>query len=178
MSTDGTACSPRPWPQVPACYGWLSLDRRGRWRLQGEPVTHRGLLAFLNQHYASEEDGAWFVQNGPQRVFVRLDYTPFVLRMGADGGLLTHTEAAAGPASAVHVDDEGSVLIATAAGIGLLDDRELPAFVDECRGADGAAAEIEAVLACAGVSWRGLPVQPIGRAEVAARYGFRADPQP
>jgi hypothetical protein len=33
-------------PEVPACYGWLSLDRRGRWRLRGETVTHAGLKAF------------------------------------------------------------------------------------------------------------------------------------
>ena len=24
------------WPDVPACYEWLALDRRGQWRLQGE----------------------------------------------------------------------------------------------------------------------------------------------
>ena len=31
------------WPNVPAVYGWMSLDRRGRWCLQGEPVVHRTL---------------------------------------------------------------------------------------------------------------------------------------
>ena len=68
------------WPNVPACYDWLSLDRRGDWRLQGERVTHHGFIALLNRQYGVDEHGCWFVQNGPQRVFVRLDYTPWVFR--------------------------------------------------------------------------------------------------
>lgn len=166
---------PRAWPQVPACYGWLSLDRRGRWRLQGEPVVHPGLLAFLDNHY--HHDGAdWFVQNGPQRVFVSLEYTPLVLRLRADGSVVLHTGADAGELAAAHVDDEGNVLLLCAAGIGVLDDRDLPAFLADCRLADGSVAEVEAVVAGEDVRWRGLPLQPIARAEVAARYGFRAEP--
>ena len=34
------------WPNVPDCRGWLSLDRRGQWRLQGSPVRHAGLAEF------------------------------------------------------------------------------------------------------------------------------------
>src|SRR5262245_55155172 len=26
------------WPNVPALYGWLRLDRRGRWLIQGETI--------------------------------------------------------------------------------------------------------------------------------------------
>lgn len=173
-----TADTLPPWPQVPACYGWLSLDRRGGWRLQGEPVTHGGLLAFLNHNYRGDDSGDWYVQNGPQRVYVGLAYTPLVLRLQADGRILAHTGADAGAASVAHVDDEGSVLLLTAAGIGLVDDRDLPDFVAECRLADGAPAEIEALLAGADVRWRGLPLQPIARAEVAGRYRFTPDPQP
>lgn len=165
-----------PWPQVPACYGWLSLDRRGGWRLRGEPVEHGGLLAFLNHNYRSD-GGDWFVQNGPQRVFVSLAYTPLVLRLQTDGRITTHTGADAGAARTVHVDDEGNVLVLTEAGIGLVDDRDLPDFIGECRLADGEPAEVEAVLAGEGVSWRGLPLRAIARAEVAGHYRFRPDPQ-
>ena len=66
------------WPNVPACYDWLSLDRRGDWRLQGERVTHRGLIEFMNRQYGSDETGRWFVQNGPQRVYVELAATPWI----------------------------------------------------------------------------------------------------
>ena len=34
------------WPNVPDCRGWLSLDRRGQWRLQGSVVRHAGLAEF------------------------------------------------------------------------------------------------------------------------------------
>jgi hypothetical protein len=79
------------WPNVPACYGWLSLDRRGRWRLRGEAVTHAGLKDFLNRQYAHDEDGNYFVQNGPQRVFVELDVHAVGLAPDGGGRLLeTH----------------------------------------------------------------------------------------
>ena len=55
------------WPNVPACYEWLSLDRRGDWRLRGERVTHRGLIDFINRQYAVDETGRGVVHNGPQR---------------------------------------------------------------------------------------------------------------
>ena len=32
------------WPNVPACYGWLALDRRGRWRMRDEHAQAHGLL--------------------------------------------------------------------------------------------------------------------------------------
>ena len=61
------------WPDVPAVYGWLSLDRRGRWCLRGEAVTHRGAVQFINRNYDHTSDGRWYFQNGPQRVFVDLE---------------------------------------------------------------------------------------------------------
>lgn len=27
------------WPNVPALYGWLPLDRHGRWRIRGETIS-------------------------------------------------------------------------------------------------------------------------------------------
>jgi len=170
------------WPNVPACYGWLSLDRRGCWRLQGEPVVHAGLIDFLNRYYTADDGGNWFVQNGPQRVFVQLEYTPLVLRLEVDGRLTAHTGASAGAAIGAFIDDEGNVLVHTAAGIGLLDDRELAAFVDACRRADGApageAAVLDVMAGGAGVFWMGLPVQAVARRNVPARFGFRAAPAP
>ena len=78
------------WPSVPECKGWLAFDRRGIWRMRnefaqanhlaGEPIKHEGLIAFIERNFAHNEKGAWFFQNGPQRVFVDLDYTPFIAR--------------------------------------------------------------------------------------------------
>lgn len=170
------------WPDVPACYDWLSLDRRGAWRLQGERVVHGGLVRFLNAGYASDGAGNWLVRNGPQRVFVTLDYAPWVLRLEADGGVVTHTGVAAGAVEAVHLDEEGCVLLQTAVGPGLLDDRDLVAFIAACRGVDGGAADDSALLSVMqggdGVFWRGLPLQAVARDEVPARFGFCPRPRP
>lgn len=174
---------PARWPNVPASFGWLSLDRRGGWRLQGEPVTHSGLVEFLNRNYGCDEAGRWFVQNGPQRVFATLDYTPLVLRLELDGGVTAHTGAAAGPADTVYLDDEGSVLLNTAHGIGLLDDRDLAGFIADCRREDGTPASDEDFFdvmrgGFLGLFWRGKRLQPIGHDEVAGHFGFEPNPVP
>lgn len=170
------------WPTVPACHGWLSLDRRGNWRLQGERVAHPGLLALLNGHYQCDATGAWFVQNGPQRVFVTLAYTPWVLRLQTDDQLVAHTGRPVRALSALHLDEAGNVLLHSELGIGLLDDRDLPALLAQCRLADGQPADDEALLhrpdAPTQIRWRGHSFLPIRQAEVATRFGYRPTPHP
>ncbi|MCC7312345.1 MAG: DUF2946 family protein [Sulfuritalea sp.] len=170
------------WPYVPACYGWLSLDRRGRWRLKGEIVSHAGLIAFINSRYGPDDSGNWIFSNGPQAVYVALEYTPLVLRLQVDGALIAHTGAMTGPATAAYIDDEGSALLETSLGFGLLDDRELVGFLGACIDVRGAPATDEALLAAiagdAQLFWQGMPLQRIRRRDVALRFGFRPDPCP
>lgn len=172
------------WPDVPACYGWLSLDRRGGWRLQGEPITHGGLIAFLNASYGADAEGNWLIHNGPQRVYVALDYLPLVVRLQPDGGLRAHTGLACSASGCAFLDDEGNALIETENGPALVDDRDLAAFLAEVRDARGAAAD-EASLAATmqgahepTLFWRELPLLPIARARVAQHFGFQPQPQP
>jgi hypothetical protein len=141
------------WPNVPAVYGWLSLDRRGNWLIKGERIGNAALREFIGRNYEADPRGRWFFQNGPQRVYVNLAYTPLVVRFEGDA-LVDHCGR---PFVAKHtmVDDEGSVLVASGAMVALLDDRDL------ARVADGAEA---------------LPV--ISRAEVPGKFGFQADPRP
>ena len=170
------------WPTIPACYGWLSLNRRGCWKLKGEGISHAGLIAFINSRYAADDSGNWIVRNGPQAVFVALDYTPFVLRLDLDDRLTAHTGAAAGLASAAYLDEEGNILLQTALGVGLLDDRDLPAFVAACRNATGKPADEDALLEImnegSAVVWHSLPVQPIRRCDAADFFGFCPNPKP
>jgi hypothetical protein len=53
------------WPDVPALFGWLSLDRRGRWRIRGEVITRPQIVDTINPNYAADEHGRWYFQNGP-----------------------------------------------------------------------------------------------------------------
>src|SRR5262245_1860887 len=104
------------WPNVPAVYGWLSLDRRGNWRIKEERIGNEALREFIARNYEADSRGRWFFQNGPQRVYVRLAYTPLVLRH--DGDALFDHCGRPFVATEVFQDDEGSVLMAGANGVG------------------------------------------------------------
>jgi hypothetical protein len=147
------ARSTAKWPDVPAVYGWLGLDRRGQWRIKGERVTHRGLREFIARNYQPDAQGRWYFQNGPQRVFVTLAYTPLVLHY-EDERLVDHCGRVVEPAG-MYLDDEGSVLIEGGTAIGLLDDRDLERF-----------AEV------------GEQLPRLSRREVPRRFGFSPDPAP
>lgn len=69
------------WPDVPHVYGWLSLTARGQWRMRGEPIANAAIRDFIGRNYGCDEDGRWFFQNGPQRVYVTLELTPWVYRV-------------------------------------------------------------------------------------------------
>ena len=139
------------WPNVPAVYGWLSLDRRGNWRIKGEKIGNAALQEFIGRNYQPDERGCWFFQNGPQRVFVSLAYTPLVVHH-EDDGLFDHRGKLFRP-SAFFQDDEGSVLVEGEGQVGLLDDRDLMRYAEQ---ADQ------------------LP--RIARSAVAKRFGFVPDP--
>jgi hypothetical protein len=139
------------WPDVPAVYGWLALDRRGNWLIKGEKIGNVGLREFIARNYEADARGCWYFQNGPQRVFVSLAYTPLVVRHDGER-LLDHRDRPF-VARRLFLDDEGSVLVLGEAGIALLDDRDLERYADR-------ADEMERLL----------------RNDVAARFGFVPDP--
>lgn len=172
------------WPNVPACYGWLSLDRRGQWRMRGEAVTHAGLASFLNRQYGHDEHGNYFVQNGPQRVFVELDYTPWVLRLTSENTLQTHTGEPVEEILAAAFDEEGNLLLEFPQGIGLLCDRDLAPLLACLRDESGEPADDAALLELLAqapgtlssmtLHWNGrkVPLRVRQRAKIARCYGF------
>ena len=141
------------WPDVPDVYGWLSLDRRGNWLLKGERIGNAVFREFIARNYEADARGCWYFQNGPQRVFVKLAYTPLVLHFEGDA-LFDHCGRPFAQGQAF-LDEEGSVLMQGAQSIGLLDDRDLARYADRAEGLPG--------IAC-----RAVP----------DRYGFIADPSP
>jgi hypothetical protein len=141
------------WPGVPAVYGWLALDRRGNWRIKDEKVANPALRDFICRNYEADSHGQWFFQNGPQRVYVKLAYTPLVLHYEGDR-LTDHCGRPFAPGT-TFVDEEGSVLVSGGGTIGLLDDRELARFADD-----------------------GDRLPRIESKDLAVRFGFVADPSP
>ncbi|TDV01433.1 DUF2946 family protein [Paraburkholderia caballeronis] len=175
------------WPNVPHCTGWLRLDARGNWRMRdeaaqaqhapGTPIRHAALLGFINRNYECDALGQWFFQNGPQRVYVELEYTPWVVRLSRDdGGLPVLTDQAGQPfvPAAAFVDDAGSVLFAdgsTPERIAVLHDHDLGLFSEHAELADDGSGGT--------FHWRedvALSLQPVLRDEVAKRFGFVASP--
>lgn len=112
------------WPNVPAVFGWLSLDRRGRWSIKDELITRPQIVETINANYAADEFGRWYFQNGPQRGYMRLAYAPFVLRMNGNE-LMTHTSQRVEHIARAYLDEEGSLLFVTEHGPGLLIDTDL-----------------------------------------------------
>lgn len=105
------------WPNVPALFGWLSLDRRGRWLVQGETISHPRIIEVINRNYAADEHGRWYFQNGPQRGYMQLESAPLVLFVSDDGRqLVTHTGLAVEQVRAAHLDEEGALVLVTEHG--------------------------------------------------------------
>ena len=125
------------WPHVPDCFGWLGLDSRGQWLMRddrvqqagtfqsghagskGSVLRHEKLIEFIHRNYDHDEQGRWFFQNGPQRVYVELEAAPFVWRLNeefkptAQTGQITQ-------ALACLVDETGRVFLQTPLGLGLV----------------------------------------------------------
>jgi hypothetical protein len=184
------------WPNVPACYGWLALDARGAWRMRderaqhlnlpGDKVTQPKLLGFINRNYMADGRGCWYFQNGPQRVYLNLEATPYIARTDPQHGLVLHTGEAFGPLERAYLTEAGELILEGGGKVAQLDDRDVAQLMNGLE-LDGKAAGDEALMA-----WlegaqgelqlccqdRLAPVDRIARADVAARFGFQRLPAP
>ena len=191
------------WPDVPDCYGWLALDRRGQWRMRdeftqqnnlpGQVIKHQSLNEFISRNYARDTQGKYFFQNGPQRVFITLDATPWIVRMiPSDQGvkLLTQCQSPIEPTAALS-DEKGNIYIVgniaqvvyeesdraqfklqTTESIALLHDHDLDLF------SELATLKEEACSFGGSWGWHGkqLPLDPIHSSELANRFDYLAQP--
>ena len=122
------------WPNVPYCYGWLGLDARGNWRMRderaqhlnlpGDKLNHAALVAFIVRNYAADERGCWYFQNGPQRVYVQLEATPYIVRTDPATGWLLHTGAALGLIDEAVLTASGALVLRSGDVVAQLDDRD------------------------------------------------------
>lgn len=162
------------WPNVPDCYGWLGLDARGHWYMRndaaqgvgsfqsglpnakGSRVDHEKLKAFIERNYASDAQGRWFFQNGPQRVYVELENTPWIWRVDNTGAVHSHTGQAA-QVQAVLQDQWGHVYLHTALGLGLVYTQDVACLADA-------------------LEQHAWPVQECVWAQLPERFGFVRSP--
>lgn len=175
------------WPRVPACHGWLGLSARGQWFMrddaaqaagtfaqgfaggsEGQPLMgmtaargselrHEALIAFIGRNYQSDDQGRWFFQNGPQRVYVELQATPLVWRLSPDGSLTDHTGQPA-RVSQVVSDERGWLYFQCERGLGLVH-------------------TLDTAIAADWIHREGWPVQECQAAQLPQRFGYVMSPQ-
>jgi hypothetical protein len=166
----------RKWPNVPHCYGWLALDARGNWYMRDERIQHAGpfpqvkgsriehdkLRGFIERNYAADARGAWYFQNGPQRVYLQLEAAPHVWRVADAPGwsVTSHTGQPATVGSA-WLDENGRLFLNTDIGHGLVHSMDM-----------GVAAQ--AVEDGESVVWQ---PQECPFAQMPTRFGYVLQPQ-
>ncbi|MEY3224426.1 MAG: hypothetical protein RL565_616 [Pseudomonadota bacterium] len=187
------------WPNVPHCFGWLALDRRGQWRMRdefaqdnqlaGSVIQHAALNEFISRNYACDSLGRYFFQNGPQRVFITLDATPWIARIiPSESGpqLLTQCGTQIKPQGALS-DEKGNIYITgiivqslsdqidstvfsqiESLSVALLHDHDLDLFSDQSKVME------DACSFRGSWQWDGkeLPIEPIHSLELSERFRF------
>ena len=162
-------------------------------KLSGQIITHTALNEFISRNYACDSLGRYFFQNGPQRVFVTLDATPWVVRITpSESGLELLTQCnTAIEANGALSDESGNIYILGKVKqltykeknaeqfsteycetVALLHDHDLDHFSQLAK------LHEEACSFGGSWSWQGmqLPLDPIHSEELADRFQFIAKP--
>lgn len=177
------------WPNVPALFGWLGLDRRGRWLIRGEPISRPQIIDTINPNYAADEHGRWYFQNGPQRGYVTLAAAPLVLRTDGADRLQTHTGLPVERPTAAFLDEAGALWLQTEHGPAVLEGEDLQWALTRLRAGEALIDEgdLETALALPSgqasalhlrLGGKSLPLIRLDAAEAPRHLGFVRDPQP
>ncbi len=193
------------WPNVPHCFGWLALDARGAWRMRderaqalklpGDKIAHATLLGFINRNYLHDAQGRWYFQNGPQRVYVNLDATPYIAYSSPEFGFVLHTGAPLVNVEQAWLTSDGKLILQAGEIVAQVDDRDMAGCLGMMRLAGQPAGDeellewLEQIPASADTLHIKLPVpydkqitiqhaEPAGLTGLAQRYGFVQAPQP
>lgn len=125
---------------------------------KGSRLTHTKLIEFIGRNYAPDAQGAWYFQNGPQKVYVELEAAPWIWRIHGQDDIRTHTGLSAGTVDRCLIDESGRAFLCTTQGIGLVHTQDV-------------------VLLESLLSHRGWPLQEMSIAEIAQQFGYLLSPQ-
>jgi hypothetical protein len=185
------------WPNVPYCYGWLALDAQGSWRMRdehaqrngsiGERITQSALVGFIQRNYMPDEQGRWYFQNGPQRVYVELQAAPYIARLEPEMNLILHTSQPMPELDEVFLSDSGNLWLCGEKRVAMLDGRDLVHCLSWLS-IDGKAIDDEALqrwMASAGVCGQltltrentTIPVSYLLESQAPERFRFVRSPQ-
>jgi hypothetical protein len=186
------------WPNVPHCYGWLTLDARGNWRmrderaqalgLRGDRIANPALLGFINRNYTCDTQGRWYFQNGPQRVYVNLEATPYIAHTDPAHGFVLHTGEDVVDIDDIWLTDAGHLVLQSGEKIAQLDDRDMAQCLSRLYLANSNITD-EDLLAWLDQQGRigslsfdhgskRISVRHIEQDAMPAGFGFVADPEP
>jgi hypothetical protein len=178
------------WPNVPALFGWLKLDRRGRWLIQDETISRLQIIDVINRNYDCDEHGRWYFQNGPQRGYMQLERAPLLICVTENGtALQTHNQLRVAEVSQAFMDEEGGLFLTTEHGPGAMLDSDLDWALANMFEGDRLADErdIDAALALRSgqmseltlqIDMARLPIFRLDNANAPERLHFVRDPQP
>jgi len=186
------------WPNVPHCYGWLALDARGNWRMRderaqklnlaGDRIGNAALAGFINRNYLCDAQGRWYFQNGPQRVYVKLEATPFIARTDPAHGFVLHTGEALKTIDAAWLSDNGLLIFQDGEKVAQIDDRDMAQCLaslhindepcDDDRLLAWLADPSDGSLVTFEIDAKHVTVGRIKRIELADKFGFASDPSP
>lgn len=150
------------WPNVPHCYGWLGLDARGNWRMRdqqvqdmgalGSKIANQGLRDFIARNYQADDLGRYYFQNGPQRVYVELQATPYIAHADPQTGWTLHNGTVLAKYEAVWLTIEGNIILQGTDVLAQIDDRDLAQalMAIELNGAPVSEQQLLDWLACPG----------------------------
>lgn len=162
-------------------------------QLAGSVIQHVALNEFISRNYACDSLGRYFFQNGPQRVFITLDATPFIARIFPSPSgpqLLTQCGTEIKPHGALS-DEKGNIYITglitqslsdqidstaftktESPSVALLHDHDLDLFSEQSKVQEDACSFRGSWL------WdsKELPIEPVHSIELSKRFHFIKSP--
>jgi hypothetical protein len=91
----------------------------------GDIIRHESLLNFIYRNYDCDTRGAWYFQNGPQRVYVELEATPFIARTDPELGFVLHDRTPMHDIDQLFMTNSGQLIIQSHQKIAMLDPNDL-----------------------------------------------------